>query len=207
MTSSSIIVIGNGSSVLDKEYGKIIDDFEEVVRFNNFIIDGYEKYIGTKTTIWARSNSGRIKEKNMEWFKQVFICNPPKQFSSYKNYISARKLFYSIPNAIMLPEEEKNELQKELKLYGHYKCLNRRTNMKYGDKAGWASAGVMVLNYLVRRYSIVYIYGFDYFTKIDGNPRHYYNDMEAMPTSKMHKGERERQWIEDNANQGLIKFL
>ncbi|MFW6009526.1 MAG: hypothetical protein ACOCP8_09710, partial [archaeon] len=41
--NKSIIVIGNGSSVLEYRYGDIINNFNEIVRFNNFQIKGYEE--------------------------------------------------------------------------------------------------------------------------------------------------------------------
>lgn len=51
-----IVLIGNGASLLNQNLGKIIDtQFDEVVRFNNFQIKGFEKDVGTKTTIWARN--------------------------------------------------------------------------------------------------------------------------------------------------------
>jgi hypothetical protein len=46
------IVLGQGTSVLAREYGPAIDRFESVFRFNRFEIDGYERFVGTKTTTW-----------------------------------------------------------------------------------------------------------------------------------------------------------
>jgi hypothetical protein len=47
------IVIGNSPSVLEYEYGKFIDEyFDIVLRCNWYQINGYEKYVGTKTNIW-----------------------------------------------------------------------------------------------------------------------------------------------------------
>lgn len=48
-----IIIVGNSSGVLDKKLGSEIDKFTYVLRFNDFVINGYENYVGTKTThVW-----------------------------------------------------------------------------------------------------------------------------------------------------------
>ncbi len=44
-----IILISNSPSVLNERLGKEIDQFDIVCRFNNFKIDGFSQYIGTKT--------------------------------------------------------------------------------------------------------------------------------------------------------------
>ena len=47
----NICVVGNSKDLLDKELGKEIDSHEIVIRVNNFIIKGFEKSVGSKTTI------------------------------------------------------------------------------------------------------------------------------------------------------------
>jgi hypothetical protein len=47
----NIALIGNSDSILDEEYGYIIDSHKQVVRFNNAITEGFEKYVGSKTDI------------------------------------------------------------------------------------------------------------------------------------------------------------
>jgi len=45
-----IIIVGSSSNVLKKELGDKIDSFDKVIRFNRAPIEGYEKYVGKKTT-------------------------------------------------------------------------------------------------------------------------------------------------------------
>jgi hypothetical protein len=47
----TIAVVGNG--VFGKQYGKEIDEHDAVIRFNNFKISGYKKYVGQKVTWWC----------------------------------------------------------------------------------------------------------------------------------------------------------
>ena len=45
----NVIIVGNSKELLNRPLGEEIDKFDVVVRLNNFKIDGYEKYVGTKT--------------------------------------------------------------------------------------------------------------------------------------------------------------
>ena len=49
----SIIVVGNGESLRDSGLGSVIDSYETVVRFNHFKTKGFEKDVGTKTSVWV----------------------------------------------------------------------------------------------------------------------------------------------------------
>jgi len=53
MSCKSVIVVGNGSGVLQKENGHLIDKFDCVIRLGSCKVKGYEKYIGTKTDIYC----------------------------------------------------------------------------------------------------------------------------------------------------------
>ena len=57
-----IAVVGN--AVPSKSYSNEIDNYDNVIRLNNFEIDGYENIIGTKTSLWSTHGSSFIiKEK------------------------------------------------------------------------------------------------------------------------------------------------
>jgi hypothetical protein len=52
--TDKILIIGNGPCVLDRKRGRDIDNFDgKILRFNNYRLQGYEKYLGTRTDIWA----------------------------------------------------------------------------------------------------------------------------------------------------------
>ena len=49
--ASSVIIVGNGESVLKKKSGSYIDSFDTVVRLGSYVTDGFEDYVGKKTDI------------------------------------------------------------------------------------------------------------------------------------------------------------
>ena len=53
---SNMAIVGSSSSLLDAERGQDIDDFDEVVRFNRAPTEGWENYVGSKTTLRVANN-------------------------------------------------------------------------------------------------------------------------------------------------------
>lgn len=58
------IFVSNSPIVLEKKLGSIIDTYDIVIRCNNFEIEGYEEYVGTKTDIWSTITGGSISMKS-----------------------------------------------------------------------------------------------------------------------------------------------
>lgn len=54
--SKNIAIVGNSSSILNKKLGKVIDEYDDVVRFNKAKIKNFEDYVGAKTTLRVINN-------------------------------------------------------------------------------------------------------------------------------------------------------
>ena len=82
-----VIIIGNSPSVLNYEYGSIIDSYDVVIRINRCVTAGFEKYIGSKTDIWSTSS----------WCLEM---QPEKAFPNIKSETSKKELPYFFPSNI-----------------------------------------------------------------------------------------------------------
>jgi Glycosyltransferase family 29 (sialyltransferase)/Methyltransferase domain len=89
---NSVIIVGNGSTMLTMAAGSLIDSFDTVVRFNSFKIQNFEKFVGTKTDVWFTVNAAH--EKEILNFKEVIIhtwqwdkdkCLLFKRLTAYRN--------------------------------------------------------------------------------------------------------------------------
>lgn len=145
-----IVVVGNGSSVLNYEFGKLIDTFDEVVRFNFYEIEGYEKHVGTKTTIWFR-NSGPMIERDESQFKQVIL-----QTVDYPNEHTDHSVYERYPRV-------DDEIIKEIREVVPAPGLN-------------LSTGIQALGYMTRLHGRIHIHGFDVFDP----PRLYFEPMNRL---------------------------
>jgi hypothetical protein len=53
---ANVLVMGQGTSVLAREYGAAVNRYKEVIRFNRFEIKGFAKFVGSKTDTWVLNN-------------------------------------------------------------------------------------------------------------------------------------------------------
>lgn len=68
-----IAIIGNGSTAIKNENGKFIDNCDLVLRIKNFQLNGYEKWVGSKTDWYA--------SKWFCWFDRVTFEPLPMLFT------------------------------------------------------------------------------------------------------------------------------
>ena len=82
-----VMLVGNGSSVLDKDMGEYIDsEFDLIYRINRFKTKGFEKHVGKRVNGWFLADTGvqwlhnpiPTVEGSMKFkeFEYVFICMP-----------------------------------------------------------------------------------------------------------------------------------
>lgn len=63
VADKNVLLVGNSITALQKEQRDLIDSYDIVVRFGKGIVDGKEKYIGTRTHIWV-TGGFRITMRN-----------------------------------------------------------------------------------------------------------------------------------------------
>ena len=108
----SIVLVGNGSSIRDKEkWQKLIDSFDTVVRFNSYKIKGFEKHTGIKTDVWFTVNRGHIKD--IDTYKYVYTHSWEKnenkcEITSYiREYVESEKINHDL---ILSNSNEKHQV-------------------------------------------------------------------------------------------------
>ena len=144
-----VILVGNGSSVLDKELGEYIDsEFDLVYRINRFKTVGFEKYVGGRVDGWFLADTGakwlvnptptiegsmRVNE-----FEYVFICMP-----KFKNSPVGLPLTDTIQ---LLPTTIEDRINDNINFSPH-----------------WPTSGLIAIEFLLENYddAQVYIHGFD----------------------------------------------
>ena len=189
---SNIILVGNGPSLLNKGLGLKIDQFDKVVRFNNFETGGYELHVGHKTDYIARRSCDDVKMWGSAMFEKIFV------FVTYCKWTAGM-------------------VAVSRHLQSHYgkKCevVSQLTCAKYGRLMGldqplreWASCGVLALSHFTEMYDHVTICGFDHLEKgEDGNVHHYFN--KPPKDDRFHNGEKERAYVESLIAKGKVSRL
>ena len=176
-----LIIVGNGSSVLDKENGSLIDSFDNVVRFNSYKIKNFEKYVGTKTDIWITVNAAHINE--IQSYKRVIEHS--WQWSEDKD-----KIFQKIKKL----RSDCLKIPKEL--------VRNKEPLKFIKSP---STGLIAIQFFLEENNYqmpIYITGFDWW---ENRKIHHYGDREKVGT--IHEPKKEKKIIDDLVSKNLVKFL
>jgi hypothetical protein len=179
------LIVGNGTSLIEKEHGKLIDAFEDVVRFNAYKLAGYERYVGTKTTIWF----------NVIPFEN---SNHPLIHQSYSHvYLHSWQW-------------DMNKCQVWQKLAPLFTCpvtkIERRTILEIQefaeDREYFAySTGMIAIWLMLKTRPSVTITGFDWWER----EKHHYSDNAIR--GNMHKPQKELAVIQKLRGLGKLQFL
>ena len=145
-----VLIIGNSPSVIEKAFGDIINKFPLIVRFNDFVIEGFEKYVGTKTDVWV--STFKSNKYTPSDFNEVYYICPP----------------FLLPNVQIPPDDNITLISGNF-----YESINKLVDVK----PLWASSGIVAIYYFLTRGYDVVIHGFDFF---ESEKLHYYVDDAKM---------------------------
>tara|TARA_A100001201_G_scaffold35187_2_gene37306 strand:- start:1050 stop:1670 length:621 start_codon:yes stop_codon:yes gene_type:complete len=185
-----ILLIGNGSSVMDYEAGPVIDSFDVVARFNRFRIKGYENKVGTKTTDWITVDSGT------QWMNgKVDECyaSDPEVFSTFNNvYIVIPKFKF---------QQEVNRISSLPYIQDNVQIIDSSVedmiNEKVDFRPAWPTTGLIAITLFSTLYEEIFIHGFDgHDTKY--KDYHYFDKNDPMRTTQY-------AWRENRTDHNLIK--
>ena len=88
----SIALVGNARSLLERNYGQEIDSYDNVIRFGDAVVEGFEKQVGSK-----------------ESFR--FLCYPSGE-NGFEEHLTGRKIFLMAGHPILLLEALKKLINR-----------------------------------------------------------------------------------------------
>jgi len=180
-SDKKVILIGNGSSVLDFLNGHIIDTFDIVIRFNNFKIKNYEQHVGTKTDYWFTWYDFHLKDNlNLD---RIYFHSWVKNKEKDKNY---NKIIKKYNNIITVDYDILPEIKLEIPEYPHNSF----------------STGLIATHLMLKEYNKVYIYGFDWW---ENRKEHHYNDKAKI--GKLHHPKLEYKYFKKFIDLNKISLL
>ena len=171
-----MVIVGNGSSMLDEEYGEQIDKFDLVCRMNRGFfegIDGYEKNVGNRTDMLI-VHDGFMTDEYMsdELFENIaYILVGTPAFKWESEVQRIKSLYNKYPEKIVfIPTSVEMNLKKEA---------------EFGS--GWPSTGLLGTYHILNCFDMdVTLTGFDgyndkykfghYFSKTDVRTTEFFHD-------------------------------
>lgn len=189
-SNDSVVLVGNGPSILTHEIGGAIDAHTHVIRFNNYHIEGYEKHTGARTSLWSTFFK-RIDDRPRN--VPVFCIHEGDQVPSEH----AMKIY-------RLPRHYFDRVQEDVR---------RRADWKHGfqrdpEKKLLPTSGLLVASYLLEVVGVerLTLAGFDHFDKTRSGQHHYWLK-QAFKAPPEHDGELERQMFAALAATGRVRYL
>lgn len=173
-SGESVVMVGNGPGVLGSGLGDRIDQFGQVVRFNHFKTNWFEKDVGVKTTLWSTFGKGTVIDECEK--------NP------------GRIIYIHGDNGD--PAMPWDEIWRiPLPFYERMKARVREVSERDGERLEKtiASSGLLVAAWLLETVEIgqpLHLAGFDNFKKERSSRHHYWNE-KAFGRPVEHDGDAE----------------
>lgn len=189
-----ILIIGNGSSVLDTKYGDIIDSYQNVARINNYETETFKENVGQKVNIWFNGANKHVRPRK-KLPEKVIVFVPSSVYVKYYDLMDARI-------------KERQNLDKN-----QYYLVPLKKVYEYEEliKSDRITTGTSSILWAMENYKTVVIHGFDFF--IDSKEHYYdskikkwlYNNI--LKRGKKHNTQREMDYINEQIKLGKVKSL
>lgn len=180
-----MILIGNGTSLIEKPHGSLIDSFEDVVRFNAYQTEGYEHFTGIKTTIWFNVIPFENKQHPLvlKPYRQVYLHS----WQWDKEKCKFWKAFAPLFDCPVFKVERQTIL--EIQEFA-------------GDRDYFAySTGMIAIWLMLKSRPMVTITGFDWWER----EKHHYSDHAVR--GSLHDPQKEFRVIQMLRAEGRLEFL
>tara|TARA_Y100001972_G_C7663543_1_gene334993 strand:+ start:1357 stop:2100 length:744 start_codon:yes stop_codon:yes gene_type:complete len=188
----SIAVIGNSGILLDNEFGKEIDSHDLIIRCNLARVKGFEKHVGSKTSI--RCIAGKSfwynLEGKMEAFDDGFIPNLNETL-----IIKATPLNNAIQGAV------KNFHSKNTIHYFNDQFLDYCNSL---CKSSDVTVGFCATVLACAISKNVSVYGFNFFKENDWGKKHYFEKI--TPYKQGHNFKDEEEYFKVLEKQNFISI-
>ena len=186
-----VLVIGNGTSCLNDKVGMKIDsEFEVVIRLNDYVISGFEEYVGTREDIWCTGGGTATQPRDCQMFKETWISYP---------YVC---------NPIMSNLATRVTQGEPFTLMG-IKFLREMDDAVGMPKDFFCTCGLYAIGFAIKKYQQVYITGFDFFKDCEEgkNTNHYYGEHATEKVGSDHRPDLEEQFIKKLILDGRVILL
>ena len=192
---NSILIIANGESILNNDYGEFIDKHPLVARINNYQIKGFEKQIGSKTDIWFNGANSKLKLQSAKYSDIIVL----------------------MPSQVILKKEAdlNGHVSKRLKLNKEeYTTVSLSNIQTFENQVGYnrLTTGLYSILWALKNYNEVIIHGFDFFQE---SKAHYYDNSlsklliknNIIKKGQKHNNILEKQFVNNLINENKIKIL
>lgn len=201
----SVIIVGNGRSLKESGLGKKIDEFDEVIRINDWKTEGFEEDAGLKTTVWVLYNPSKKAYRFIDKYEKMGY-----DIKQMKETVKSLKEIWYIcwkpDNLINAWKDDKfiDKLGINHVVKRHQSVTASKRNRRIVE---YPTTGFNAILTLLTMYDKVYLAGFDFAGAMNKSlTKHHYYDEKTINID-IHDPEAEYEHALKLIDEGRLEFL
>ncbi|XP_054874204.1 ST3 beta-galactoside alpha-2,3-sialyltransferase 3a [Amphiprion ocellaris] len=211
------IIVGNGGILANKSLGQKIDDFDVVVRLNEAPVKGFEKDVGSKTTIRITYPEGAIQKTERYEAESLFVLSAFKSldFKWLRHMVFNQRLrstdgfWKSVARHVPREPSDMRILNPYFIQEASFKLIGLPHNNGQMGRGNIPTLGTVAITMALHNCDEVAVAGFGYNMSTPHAPLHYYEKirMSAIKESWTHNISKEKEFLMKLVKAGVIQDL
>ncbi|KAK2816002.1 hypothetical protein Q5P01_026469 [Channa striata] len=216
MSCKTCIIVGNGAILANKSLGKKIDEFDVVVRLNEAPLKGYEKDVGSRTTIRITYPEGAIQNKDGYESQSLFVLSPFKgldlkwmRHMIFNQKMPTEGFWKSVATGVPREPRDIRILNPHFIQESSFKLIGLPSHNGRMGRGNTATLGTVAITMALHNCDEVAVAGFSYNLNTPNAPLHYYakTKMSAIRESWTHNIPKEKEFLVKLVKAGVIQDL
>uniref|UniRef100_A0AAY4DKN4 CMP-N-acetylneuraminate-beta-1,4-galactoside alpha-2,3-sialyltransferase n=1 Tax=Denticeps clupeoides TaxID=299321 RepID=A0AAY4DKN4_9TELE len=211
------IIMGNGGILSNKSLGSIIDKYDVIVRLNQAPVKGFEKDVGSKTTLRITYPEGAFQKTDSYEKDSLFVFSAfkPLDFKWLRHIVFKERLrgiegfWKSVANSVPKQPSEMRILNPYFIQEAAFKFIGLPMNNGVMGKGNIPTLGTVAITMALHNCDEVAVAGFSYDLNYPHAPLHYYEKvkMSAIKESWTHNIWKEKEFLKKLVMAGVIQDL
>ncbi|XP_056270615.1 ST3 beta-galactoside alpha-2,3-sialyltransferase 3a isoform X1 [Pseudoliparis swirei] len=211
------IVVGNGGILANRSLGQRIDEFDVVVRLNEAPVRGFERDVGSKTTMRITYPEGAIQKTERYEAQSLFVLSAFKDldFKWLRHMVFNQRLrstdgfWKSVARYVPRDPVDMRILNPYFIQEASFKLIGLPHNNGQMGRGNIPTLGTVAITMALHNCDEVAVAGFGYNMSTPHAPLHYYEKirMVAIKESWTHNISREKEFLLKLVKAGVIQDL
>uniref|UniRef100_A0A668AQM2 Lactosylceramide alpha-2,3-sialyltransferase n=1 Tax=Myripristis murdjan TaxID=586833 RepID=A0A668AQM2_9TELE len=211
------IIIGNGGILSNKSLGQRIDEFDVVARLNEAPVKGFEKDVGSKTTMRITYPEGAIQKTERYESQSLFVLSAFKaldlrwlQHMVFSQSLRSTEGFWkSVAKHVPREPGDMRILNPYFIQEASFKLIGLPHNNGQMGRGNIPTLGAVAITMALHNCDEVAVAGFGYNMSTPHAPLHYYEKirMSAIKESWTHNISKEKEFLLKLVKAGVIQDL
>ncbi|XP_053709654.1 ST3 beta-galactoside alpha-2,3-sialyltransferase 3a isoform X1 [Synchiropus splendidus] len=217
LSCKTCIIVGNGGILTNRSLGQKIDAFDVVVRLNEAPIRGFEKDVGTKTTMRITYPEGAIQKPELYEAQSLFVLSAFKSLDfKWLRYMvfnqrlhSTEGFWKSVARYVPRDPSDMRILNPYFIQEASFMLIGLPHNNGQLGRGNIPTLGAVAITMALHNCDEVAVAGFGYNMSMPHAPLHYYEKirMSAMRESWTHNISKEKEFLVKLVKAGVIQDL